>query len=327
MDIRAILMGLAFALMWSSAFTSARVIVEYAPPLTALALRFLLSGLIGVGIAFALGQSARLTRTQWMGVLVFGVCQNALYLGLNFVAMQTIDASLAAIIASTMPLLVAVAGWAFFKEQVKPLGLAGLVAGVLGVMIRTVEGSLVKEKALKVHKGVYVDSLMQNSAAEVAGIKVGDVIYSVDDLMVSSSPELQGIIAQHRPGEEVEIAVNRKGKDLKFKVKLNNRDGNTEELTKEAGKLLKILGAKMNDVSDEIKSELDIEHGVIVEKIFPGKIRKQTRMQDGFIITHINNKKVKDMDDLLQKLDDQGGHMFEGVYRDIPGEYYYAIGL
>ncbi len=36
MDIKAIAMGLAFALMWSSAFTSARVIVEYAPPLSAL---------------------------------------------------------------------------------------------------------------------------------------------------------------------------------------------------------------------------------------------------------------------------------------------------
>ena len=88
MDIKAVLMGLAFAFMWSSAFTSARVIVEYAPPLSALALRFLISGLIGVGIAWMLGQSARLTRRQWTGVLVFGLCQNALYLGLNFVAMQ-----------------------------------------------------------------------------------------------------------------------------------------------------------------------------------------------------------------------------------------------
>ncbi|MDX8349162.1 DMT family transporter [Cognatiyoonia sp. IB215446] len=135
MDIKAILMGLAFAFMWSSAFTSARVIVEYAPPLSALALRFLISGLIGVAIAWALGQSARLTLQQWIGVVVFGICQNALYLGLNFVAMQTIPASLAAIIASTMPLLVAVAGWLVFGTQVRPLGIAGLVAGFIGVAL------------------------------------------------------------------------------------------------------------------------------------------------------------------------------------------------
>ncbi len=135
MDIKAVLMGLAFAFMWSSAFTSARVIVEYAPPLSALALRFLISGLIGVGIAWLLGQSARLTRRQWTGVLVFGICQNALYLGLNFVAMQTIPASLAAIIASTMPLLVALVGWVVFGTRVRPLGIAGLSAGVVGVVL------------------------------------------------------------------------------------------------------------------------------------------------------------------------------------------------
>ncbi len=135
MDIKAIFMGLAFACMWSSAFTSARVIVEYAPPLSALALRFLISGLLGVAIAWLLGQSARLTRKQWLGVVIFGICQNALYLGLNFVAMQTIPASLAAIIASTMPLLVALAGWVVFGQQVRPLGMMGLIAGVVGVVL------------------------------------------------------------------------------------------------------------------------------------------------------------------------------------------------
>ncbi|MGR3367671.1 MAG: DMT family transporter [Sagittula sp.] len=135
MDMRAILMGLAFAAMWSSAFTSARIIVAAAPPLTALALRFLISGLIAVVIALIMRQSWRLTAAQWRATIVFGICQNALYLGLNFVAMQTIEASLAAIIASTMPLLVALAGWLFLGEKLVGQAALGLVAGVLGVVI------------------------------------------------------------------------------------------------------------------------------------------------------------------------------------------------
>jgi len=134
-DTKAILMGLVFGLMWASAFSSARVIVQYAPPLYALAIRFLLSGLLGVFVARALGQSWNLTRRQWVATIVFGVTQNALYLGLNFVAMQTIEASLAAIIASTMPLLVALASWAVFGERIRPLGVIGLLAGVLGVAL------------------------------------------------------------------------------------------------------------------------------------------------------------------------------------------------
>lgn len=133
MDIRAILAGLAFALMWSSAFTSARIIVADASPLAALTLRYLLSGLLGVAIARALGQSWHLTPAQWRATILFGILQNAVYLGLNFVAMQTIEASVAAIIASTMPLLVALAGWVFLGEGLRPLSLAGLVAGIVGV--------------------------------------------------------------------------------------------------------------------------------------------------------------------------------------------------
>lgn len=135
MDIRAVFMGIIFALMWSSAFTSARMIVLEAPPLSALALRFLLSGLIGIAIALALGQRWRLTRAQWRATAIFGLMQNAAYLGFNFIAMQWVPASVAAIVASTMPLLVALAGWLVFAERMRPLGVAGLFAGFAGVAV------------------------------------------------------------------------------------------------------------------------------------------------------------------------------------------------
>ncbi|WP_420557749.1 DMT family transporter [Roseovarius sp.] len=135
MDFRALFMGLAFAVMWSSAFTSARIIVAAAPPVSALALRFLISGILGVLIARALGQSWRLTPAQWRATIVFGLCQNALYLGLNFVAMQTVEASLAAIIASSMPLFVGLASWLILGQRVSALGFAGLAAGMAGVAL------------------------------------------------------------------------------------------------------------------------------------------------------------------------------------------------
>ena len=135
MDLRAIAMGLTFALIWSSAFTSARIIVTHAPPFAASAVRFAIAGCIGVAIAWALGQSWRLTRDQWRATLIFGLCQNAIYLGLNFYAMQTVEASLASIIASTMPLMVAAAGWAVFRDRLPMLGLVGLLLGISGVLL------------------------------------------------------------------------------------------------------------------------------------------------------------------------------------------------
>ncbi|SFH44038.1 Threonine/homoserine efflux transporter RhtA [Palleronia marisminoris] len=135
MDARALFLGIAFAVMWSSAFTSAKIVVAHAPPLTALAFRFAISGLIAVVIARALGQTWRLTPPQWRATVVFGLCQNALYLGLNFIAMRTIDAGLASIIASTMPLLVALVGWLVFRERLPAMGVTGLLAGLAGVAL------------------------------------------------------------------------------------------------------------------------------------------------------------------------------------------------
>ena len=135
MDLRAILAGLAFALIWSSAFTSARVIVADAPHILSLSLRFLISGLIGIAIARMLGQTWRLTLGQWKATILFGICQNALYLGLNFIAMQSIEASLASIISSTMPLAVGFFGWVFFSERLSWVGILGLLAGTLGVAL------------------------------------------------------------------------------------------------------------------------------------------------------------------------------------------------
>ncbi|MDM7458351.1 MAG: DMT family transporter [Paracoccus sp. (in: a-proteobacteria)] len=136
MDMRAVLMGVGFAVMWASAFTSTRMIVTEAPPLIALALRFALSGSVGVLIAWMMGQTWRtLTPAQWRAVVVLGLCQNALYLGMNWVAMQWIEAGLAAIIAATMPLMVGALGWALLGEKLRPMGVLGLGLGVLGVAI------------------------------------------------------------------------------------------------------------------------------------------------------------------------------------------------
>ena len=135
MDLRSVFLGLSFALMWSSAFASARIIVLEAPPLMTLSLRFFISGTVAVGIALLLKQSWRLTKAQWRAIVVFGLCQNALYLGLNFIAMQTVQASIAAIIASTMPLLVALVGWVFLRQRLPIVALLGLVTGLVGVLV------------------------------------------------------------------------------------------------------------------------------------------------------------------------------------------------
>ena len=134
-DPLALIAGIIFAIIWSSAFTSARIIVSEAPPVLALSFRFLASGSVALLIALVLRQSFRLTAVQWRATIIFGICQNAIYLGFNFIAMQWVEASLASIIASSMPLLVALFAVVFFKDRLSKLGLIGLILGFAGVVL------------------------------------------------------------------------------------------------------------------------------------------------------------------------------------------------
>ena len=134
LDAVALALGVAFALMWASAFTSARIIVETAPPVLILALRFAISGALAVALAALLAERMRLSPAQWRATILFGIFQNCLYLGFNFAAMRTVEASFAAIVASTMPLLVAAALW-MGGERLPKAGVLGLGLGFAGAAL------------------------------------------------------------------------------------------------------------------------------------------------------------------------------------------------
>lgn len=133
MDLRSIGLGLAFSLMWSSAFTSARIIVQVAPPLTVSSLRFLVAGTVAVTIAYLMGQRITFDRKLFRSITIFGLCQNAIYLGLFFTAMQTLEAGFASIIASMMPLLVAAIQRIVYGQRLPLVGTLGLFVGFAGV--------------------------------------------------------------------------------------------------------------------------------------------------------------------------------------------------
>ena len=158
MDLRAIAMGVTFAALWASAFATGRLMVLDAPPIALISLRLLLTGLVGVTIARALGQTWALPRGQIRATVLFGLGQNGIYLGANFVALSRIEASLAAIIASSMPLLVALASWAIWREGLRPLGIIGMIAGFAGVV--TIMGARIEGGADLIGIGLCIAGAM-----------------------------------------------------------------------------------------------------------------------------------------------------------------------
>ena len=295
---------------------------------------FNLTSTVTAGIVSAKGRNINILREQF-AVESFIQTDAAINPGNSGGALVNLDGGLIGINTAIASPTGAYSGYGFavptniVEKVVEDLMKYGIVQrGVLGVMIRTVDGNLKKDKDLVVNAGAFVDSLMENSAAGNAGIKPGDVIVAVNGVPINDSPKLQETIARHRPGDVVQVQVNRKGSEKTFDVTLNNRRGNTDPVVKEHKEILDVLGADFQELTDEQARKLDIKGGVKVKKLYAGKLRKYTQMREGFIITKVDARPVKSVEELVELLKDkEGGVMLEGVYEDIPGEYYYAFGL
>lgn len=70
--------------------------------------------------------------------------------------------------------------------------------------------------------GIYVDSVTKHSAAAIAGVKAGDVIIKVDNKAVSDVASLHSILYNHKVGDNVNLTVNRNGKEINLRVKLQS---------------------------------------------------------------------------------------------------------
>ncbi len=122
-----------FCLLWSFAFVAGKVGVTYCPPLILLAGRFLLAGILILGIS-ALRRDA--WSLSWRDVAVFatlGVANNALYLGLGYTGLQSVSAGLGGLIVSANPIFTAVLAAMFLHEALTWRKVAGLLFGIAGV--------------------------------------------------------------------------------------------------------------------------------------------------------------------------------------------------
>ncbi len=198
----------------------------------------------------------------------------------------------------------------------------------LGIMIREIDGELVKEESLKSSEGAYVAELSENGAAGEAGIKSGDIITRIDQNPVMQTSDVLEQIGRHRPGDEVTVTVDRHGKELSFQVKLANQQGEKKLVAKAEMDIIDILGVSLEELEKETSEKLGIEGGVKVKELNNGVLKNQTGIREGFIITGINNHKITSIDDIRKSLrQEKGGVMIQGLYENYPGKLYFAFGL
>lgn len=132
------------------------------------------------------------------------------------------------------------AGYAFavptsiVQKVVEDLKQHGTVQrAILGVQIADITDRLAKDRNIHTLAGAYVNSVMELSAAHMAGITEGDIITHVNNSPIKTVAELQEQIGRHRPGDEITITLLRNNTSITLPVTLQNRQGTTEILTKD----------------------------------------------------------------------------------------------
>lgn len=185
----------------------------------------------------------------------------------------------------------------------------------------------IKRAGLKDGAGVYVTVAPSEGAAAKAGIKKGDIITKINGQPVSSGLQLSGQIASYKPGDKVKVSYLRAGKEYTTDVTLKGEAIKIDE-TATAELLGDRLGVDLAVISKADAEKYHIEGGVAVKKIHAGSLFSRTRMEEGFIITSVNGKSIKSIDELGAALGSGTGRVrFEGIYPDYDGVYTYQINM
>lgn len=175
--------------------------------------------------------------------------------------------------------------------------------------------------------GAYIGSVAKDGAAASAGLKKGDIITKVNGNPISAWSELQGTIASLNAGEKTIITYKRDGKEMTTSVTLKGETGTYENMT--ASTLGDLLGAELANIDGKVADRNQVSGGVMVKKITSGGPFSQTRMQEGFVITRINETEINNLEDLRKALSAARSYSLsvEGFYDGYNGIYRYPVTL
>jgi S1-C subfamily serine protease len=182
-----------------------------------------------------------------------------------------------------------------------------------------------KTAGIKDGDGVFVNGVADDGAAKQAGIQKGDFVTKINGVSVNTGPELQEQVARYKPGDKISITYVRNEKENTVNLTLKNKSGTYAEVKKEI--LTDRLGGELVTLDAATAKKNGIDGGVQIKKIGTGAL-KNSRIQEGFIITAVNGQSIKSVDELNALLANATGTVkLEGIYPGYEETYGYPLNL
>ncbi len=129
--------------------------------------------------------------------------------------------------------------------------------GILGISALNKNSPQAQEQGLDEIDGVYVAGVTEESGAAAAGLQEGDIIKQIGTVKVSKFSELTGYLSSKRPGDQVEVVIDRNGKKMTVPVELKKRQTET----------LPVMGIEVKDLSEEDQKKFGTKKGVKITDV------------------------------------------------------------
>ena len=207
----------------------------------------------------------------------------------------------------------------------------------LGVYTQRVDKDLAKAFDLQINYGAIVNSVVDNSPAEKAGIKEDDIIIALDGNRITDDDELQDLIWESKPDDEVTIALMRDGKRMEVKAKLDryssrHRDDEWSERNYRSSwdkwpyrvqvlrdKEYSYIGVVLTDISKDAAASFGADDGgVLVNRVEEDSPAESVGLKPGDLIVKVDGDNVVRSSEVSRKIRafDKGDKVKIDVVRD-----------
>ena len=196
--------------------------------------------------------------------------------------------------------------------------------GYLGIYPAELTQELAQKEGLENIEGVYVAEITEGGAAKLAGVQKGDVVTSINGKKVNTVTQLMETVRQYRPGDKLDLEVNRNGRHQHYELTLLNEAGNVDVVKKGDSFYNSEFGLMLQPVNQNDMSRLNIKSGLKIVEIRQGRFMNSGVPVD-FVITKVNGYVVNSKTDLENALSVRSRRTtIEGIYPNgMMGTFYY----
>ena len=157
--------------------------------------------------------------------------------------------------------------------------------GLLGVMGQALDAQFAERFEVEETEGFYITDLEEGLGADLAGLKPGDIIKSVDGITINKFADLSGYLSTKRPGEKVKLIYKRNGNEMKVDVRL-------EKINRTI-----FFYMEVRELTKEQKEDYNTQDGLYISNMNNRRLY-QNGIDSGYIILEINGQRVSKLSDV-----------------------------